>query len=87
MKVARVGFIAAAVLAWRRWRSRRNRTSPAPGRSTRQRAARAGGGGGGGGRRRRPRQWAATVKQTADALTVERMIGDNKVTLTYKLDG
>jgi hypothetical protein len=29
----------------------------------------------------------ATVKQTADALTIERTMGDAPVTLTYKLDG
>jgi hypothetical protein len=29
----------------------------------------------------------AAIKQTADALTVERTMGDAKVTLTYKLDG
>ena len=29
----------------------------------------------------------ATVKQTADALTIERTMGDAKVTLTSKLDG
>ena len=29
----------------------------------------------------------ATVKQTADALTVERTMGDDNVTLTFKLDG
>jgi hypothetical protein len=29
----------------------------------------------------------ATVKQTADALSIERTMGDAKVTLTYKLDG
>src|SRR5262245_1106783 len=29
----------------------------------------------------------ATVKQTADALTIERTTGDAKVTLTFKLDG
>ena len=28
-----------------------------------------------------------TVKQTADALTIERTMGGNQVTLTYKLDG
>ena len=27
------------------------------------------------------------MKQTADALTVERSIGENKITSTYKLDG
>ena len=29
----------------------------------------------------------ATVKQTADTLTVERAMGDAQITLTYKLDG
>jgi hypothetical protein len=29
----------------------------------------------------------ATVRQTADALTIERTMGDANVTLTYKLDG
>jgi hypothetical protein len=29
----------------------------------------------------------ARVKQTADALTIERTVGDANVTLTYKLDG
>jgi hypothetical protein len=29
----------------------------------------------------------ATVRQTADVLTIERMMGDAKATLTYKLDG
>ena len=29
----------------------------------------------------------ATVKQTADTLTIERTMGENKVTTTYKLDG
>jgi hypothetical protein len=38
-----------------------------------------GGGRGGGG--------PLTVRQTADALTVERTMGENKVVTTYKLDG
>ena len=29
----------------------------------------------------------ATIKQTADALTIERTMGENKVVTTYKLDG
>ena len=29
----------------------------------------------------------ATVKQTADALTITRQMGDQSVTTTYKLDG
>ena len=41
-------------------------------------AARGGGGLGNG---------PAVVKQTADTLTIERTMGDNKVTSTYKLDG
>ncbi len=50
--------------------------------------AAAGGGGGGGGRGGGALgNGPATVKQTADALTIERTMGDNKVTLTYKLDG
>ena len=42
-----------------------------------------GGGRGGGARGNRP----ATRKQTADTLTIERTMGENKVTVTYKLDG
>ena len=30
---------------------------------------------------------SATVKQTADALTIQRTMGDAEVTLTYNLDG
>lgn len=48
-------------------------------------ASQMGGGGGGGGR-----GFGAgplTVTQTADALTIERTMGENKVTTTYKLDG
>lgn len=44
-----------------------------------------GGGGGGGGRGMAP--GPMTVKQTGDTLTIERAMGDNKVTSTYKLDG
>jgi hypothetical protein len=50
-------------------------------------AAPAGGGGGGGRGGGALGNGPATVKQTADALTIERTMGDNKVTLTYKLDG
>ena len=50
-----------------------------------------GGGGGGGGRGGfgggALGNGPATVKQTADTLTIERTMGDNKVTTTYKLDG
>lgn len=48
----------------------------------------AGGGPGGGGRGGGALgNGPATVKQTADTLTIERTMGENKVTLTYKLDG
>jgi|SRR5687767_3038366 hypothetical protein len=50
-------------------------------------AAPAGGGGGGGRGGGALGNGPSTVKQTADALTIERTMGDNKVTLTYKLDG
>ncbi len=43
-----------------------------------------GGGGGGGGR---GMAGPMTVKQAGDTLTIERTMGDNKVTQTYKLDG
>jgi hypothetical protein len=46
-----------------------------------------GGGGGRGGGGGALGNGPATVKQTADALTIERTMGDAKVTLTYKLDG
>jgi hypothetical protein len=45
----------------------------------------AGGGGGGGGRG--GMMGPMTVTQKADALTIERTMGENKVTSTYKLDG
>ena len=48
-------------------------------------AAAAPAGGGGGGRGMAP--GPMTVKQTADALTIERTVGENKIVSTYKLDG
>ena len=91
MKLARVGVIAAAVLAVATlaWAQKADfsgtwtldaEASGAP----------AGGGGGGGGRgggRGGGLGQGGTVKQTADTLTVERTIGENKVTANYKLDG
>ena len=47
-------------------------------------AAPAGGGGGGG---RGMGAGPMTVTQKADTLTIERSMGENKVTSTYKLDG
>jgi hypothetical protein len=47
-----------------------------------------GGGGGGGGRGGGGALGnGATIKQTADTLTIERTMGENKVVTTYKLDG
>jgi hypothetical protein len=46
-----------------------------------------GGGGGRGGGFGGLGNGPATIKQTADTLTVERTMGENKVTSTYKLDG
>ena len=86
MKLARTGLIAAAILAvssvafaqkpdfsgtW---------TPDAPAAAP---AAPAGGGGGRGGGMGGP----MTVKQTATELTIERTMGENKTTATYKLDG
>jgi hypothetical protein len=85
MKLARVGVIAVAILAMATLaRAQKPDFSgtwtldpaSAP-------AAGAGRGGGGGALGTGP----ATVKQTADALTIERTMGDAEVTLTYKLDG
>jgi polyisoprenoid-binding protein YceI len=83
MKLARVGAIAAAILAVATvaWAQKPDFSGtwtldPAS-------APAAGGRGGGGALGNGP----ATVKQTSDALTIERTMGDAKVTLTYKLDG
>jgi hypothetical protein len=91
MKRARVGVIAAAILAVATvaWAQKPDFSGtwtldPAS-------APAAGGGGGGGGGRGGEGgalgNGPATVKQMADALTIERTMGDAKVTLTYKLDG
>ena len=88
MKLARVGVIAAAILAVATvaWAQKPDfsgtwtldpASAPAAG----------GGGGGRGGGGGALGNGPATVKQTADTLTIERTMGDAKVTLTYKLDG
>jgi hypothetical protein len=83
MKLARVGVIAAAILAVATvaWAQKPDFSGtwtldPASAPAT-------GGGGGGGALGNGP----ATVKQSADALTIERTMGDANVSLTYKLDG
>jgi len=84
MRLARVGVIAAAILAMATvaWVQKPDFSGtwtldPAS-------APAAGGGSGGDGALG---NGPATVTQTADALTIERTMGDAKVTLTYKLDG
>lgn len=80
MKLARVGVIAAAILgvatvAWAQKPDFSGTWTLDPA------SAPAAGGGGAVG------NGPATVKQTADALTIERTMGGAEVTLTYKLDG
>ena len=91
MKRARVGIIAAAVFAVAAvsfaqakpdfsgtWTLDPEASGMAAG------GGQGGGGGRGGGALG---NGPATVKQTGDTLTIERTMGENKVTLTYKLDG
>ena len=92
MKLARVGVIAAAVLAVATlaWAQKADFSGTWTLDAEAQRRSGGGGGGGGGGGRGGGRGGlgqGGTVKQTATELTVERMMGENKVTTTYKLDG
>jgi hypothetical protein len=94
MKLARVGVIAAAVLAvatlaWAQKPDFSGTWTLDPAASEGGAGGAPGGGGGGGGRGggRGGLGQGGTVKQTADALTVERTVGENKITSTYKLDG
>jgi hypothetical protein len=82
MKVAKVSIIAAAVLAVATVAYAQK--PDFSGSWTPDVAADAAGGGGG---RGRGMAGPMSVKQTADTLTVERSMGDNKITQTYKLDG
>ena len=84
MKRARMGVIATAILAvatvaWAQKPDFSGTWTLDPA------SAPAGGGRGGGGGALG--NGPAIVKQAADALTIERTMGDAKVTLTYKLDG
>jgi hypothetical protein len=91
MKLARVGVIAAAVLAvatlaW----AQKTDFSGTWTLDAEASGVAAGGGGGGGGRgggRGGGLGQGGSVKQTATELTVDRTIGENKITSTYKLDG
>jgi uncharacterized protein YcfJ len=87
MKRARIGIIATAVLAVATMAFAQAKAdfsgSWAPEVDPAAAAPTAGGGGGRGGMMAGP----MTVKQTADTLTVERTVGENKVVAAYKLDG
>lgn len=97
MKVARVGIIATATLAVATLAFAQKpdfsgtwtldaEASGAPGGGAPGGApggGAPGGGRGGGGLLGQ----GATIKQTPDTLTIERTMGENKVTATYKLDG
>ena len=86
MKLGRVGVIAAAIFAvatvvWAQKPDFSGTWTLDPASAP---AAGGGGRGGGGGALG---NGPATVKQTADALTIQRSMGDAQVTLNYKLDG
>ena len=90
MKLARVGVITAAILAVATVAFAQKPDFSGTWTLDPASAPAADGGSGGGGGRRGGGglgNGPATVKQTADALTIERTMGDAKVTLTYKLDG
>jgi hypothetical protein len=84
MKLARVGVVAAAILAMATVASAQKPDFSGTWTLDPASAPAAGGRGGGGGALG---NGPATVRQTADALTIERTMGDDKVTLTFKLDG
>ena len=81
MQRARIGVIAAAVLAVATVAFAQKPDFSGTWQIDPEASGMAGGGGGrmGGG--------PMTVKQTADTLTVERSMGGNTMTTTYKLDG
>ena len=88
MKLAGVGVITAAILAVATvaWAQKPDFSGTWTLDPASTRAADVGGGGRGGGGGALG-NGPATVKQTADALTIERPLGDAMVTLTFKLDG
>jgi hypothetical protein len=83
MKLAQVGVIAATVLAVATVAGAQKPDFSGTWTLDPASAPAGGGGRGGGALGNGP----ATVKQTADALTIDRSMSDSKVTLTYKLDG
>lgn len=100
MKRARIGIIAAAVLAVATvtfaqkpdfsgtWTLDPEASQMGPGAAPGAApAAGAPTGTGGGGRGMGMPTGPITIKQTPDALTIERTMGENKIVTTYKLDG
>ena len=89
MKRARTGLIAAAVLAVASVAFAQKPDFSGTWTLDPAASGMAGAPGGGGGRGMGGGALgnSATVKQTADTLTIERTMGDNKVVTTYKLDG
>ena len=92
MKLARVGVIAAAVLAvatlaWAQKSDFSGTWTLDPAASDQPAGGGGGGGGRGGGRGGILGMGPSTVKQSATELVVESTMGENKVTRTYKLDG
>ncbi len=87
MKRARVGIIAAAVFAVASVAFAQKPDFSGTWTLDPEASGAPAGGGGGGGGRGGLGNGPAVIKQTADTLTIERTMGDNKVTSTYKLDG
>jgi hypothetical protein len=87
MKRARVGIIAAAIFAVASVAFAQQPDFSGTWTVDPEASGMPAGGGGGGRGGGALGNGPSTVKQTKDAITIERMMGENKVTLTYKLDG
>jgi hypothetical protein len=87
MKRARTGVIAAAIFAVASVAYAQKPDFSGTWTLDAEASGMAAGGGGGGRGGGALGNGPSTVKQTADTITIERTMGDNKVTLTYKLDG
>lgn len=87
MKLIRAGVMAAAILAVATVASAQKPDFSGTWTLDPASAPAGGDGGGGGGGGGALGSGPATVKQTADALTIERTMGGAQVTQTYKLDG
>ena len=87
MKVARIGIIATAVLAVATLAFAQKPDFSGTWTLDPEASGAPAGGGGGGRGGGALGNGPATVKQTADTLTIERTMGENKVTSSYKLDG